>query len=366
MNKKTLIAVTAVAAAAYVCFELNSRSIVLPQRHAEKSQKVGVARQTEISAPGIVEPARPELEVMPEVLGRIVKVPVALGDWVEKGALLVQIDPVDYRYKVAVAEADLQSAEADYLRLKNGPLAAELRAVDADVVATQARFEQAQKSLARSEQLSVTGTVSPESLEQRQLQVNVLRANVEAARAAADRLRMGARQEELAVAQARIKAAKATLDHANVQLDRTQIRAPFSGEVLTLEVVEGEVLSNMSTAPLMVIGDTRGLRVRAWIENLDAPKVGVGMKAYITADGFEGRVYVGEVSEISPRMSRKNLRSNRPSDQWVDSWTREVWIRVEESADLISGMRVDVRLTCEKHILADSRGAVAGPPRGVK
>ena len=82
---------------------------------------------------------------------------------------------------------------------------------------------------------------------------------------------------------------------------------------------------------------------RAFVEELDAPRVELGMPARITADGLAGELR-GRVIRLSPRMSRKRLWSDDPAERY-DTKTREVWIELDEAEEgLVVGLRVDATL----------------------
>jgi len=83
------------------------------------------------------------------------------------------------------------------------------------------------------------------------------------------------------------------------------------------------------------------LRVRAFVEELDAPRVTLGAPVTITADGLSEEAFRGRVVSLSPRMAAKTLTTGRP-DELHDSKTREVMVEVEGGVGLIMGLRVDV------------------------
>jgi hypothetical protein len=105
----------------------------------------------------------------------------------------------------------------------------------------------------------------------------------------------------------------------------------------------GELIASDLTGPVIVMTDTRRLRVRAFVEELDAPTVSVGMTATIRADGLPDNEFTGRVAETSPRMSRKILLSDRP-DERFDTKVREVCIDVDGGESLVVGLRVDVTI----------------------
>ena len=134
-----------------------------------------------------------------------------------------------------------------------------------------------------------------------------------------------ARPDEIRIHQAHIQAAQARLELAKIQLDHTELRAPRHGQILKADVLPGELVGPVSAEPALVMADTNSFRVRAYVEELDAARVKVGMKATATADGLPGERLCGRVGRLSPRMSRRTITSDHP-DERLDTKTREVWI----------------------------------------
>ncbi len=149
-----------------------------------------------VVAMGTVEPAR-DIVLSPRVSGEIIKRSQAFtpGGFVEKGELLLQIDPADYRNTLRQRESDLRQAVTD-LKIEMG------------------RQEVAQKDY---QLLDDTLTAENKALVLREPQLNAARARVEAARAA--------------------------VDQAKVELERTLIRAPFDAHILSRNVNVGSQVS---------------------------------------------------------------------------------------------------------------------------
>ena len=128
-----------------------------------------------------------------------------------------------------------------------------------------------------------------------------------------------------------------------MHLERRQLRAPFAGRILKINVEEGEMAGPQSTESAMVIAQTNRFRVRAYVEELEAPRVQIGMPAEVVADGLPGVVFRGSVTQVSPRMGETIVRTDSPSERF-DTKTREIWIDLEHGDGLVLGLRVDVRI----------------------
>jgi hypothetical protein len=162
----------------------------------------------------------------------------------------------------------------------------------------------------------------------------------------------------LAIAQARIDSAKARLELAKVQLERTSVRAPGDGQVLAINIEPGEYVDPASLEAPLIMADTRQLRVRAFVEEFDAPRVTLEMTAHITCDGLPGE-FAGRVSRVSPRMGAKEVWSDRPNER-LDTKTREIWIDLEGAQNLVVGLRVDVMIHPPQHEAAPTPSSDPG------
>ena len=143
--------------------------------------------------------------------------------------------------------------------------------------------------------------------------------------------------------EARVKAAQANLELAKVRMQWTKLRAPSHGQILKLEAEPGELIGPDSPLPTVVMADTSRFHVRAFVEELDAPRVRLGMAAKIHADGLPDQEFKGRVVRLSPKMGRKELWSDQPTERY-DTKTREVWIELEGNDPWVVGLRLDVML----------------------
>ena len=175
-----------------------------------------------VTASGQIEP-RTKVDVSADVTGRIVRMAVKEGDWVEKGQFLLQIDPEQPLAAVQRSEAALASARAQEAQARANALNAK-------------RVYERQLQIRRT----TPALVSDEALEQAKTQMEVNEALHEAARYS-------------------VEQAQATLRDARQSLARTTIDAPMTGRVTRLNVEEGEVAImgtlNRDAATLLTISD---------------------------------------------------------------------------------------------------------------
>jgi HlyD family secretion protein len=329
----TTVMLIVIVAALGVAIDIQSSApVVRPERSTDPSR---------IFASGRIEGATEEIELRPQLAGLITQAPVAEGQVVNQGDLLVQLDDQQYRQEMALAAAELALAEAQLERLVNGAHPQQRSEAAAACRAREAELKLAELTWERTQKILADRAISQQEADNQWTRVTMLRGEVEAARAHLAFLESNARPDEIRIEEARVAASKARLELAKVQAERTRLLAPCRAQVLKINGKLGELAGPTTAEPAVVLADTSQYYVRAFVEELDAPRVEAGMSAKITVDGLRNQVLSGRVVRLSPRMDRKSLWSNRSTERY-DTKTREVWIELPGSRNLVLGLRVDV------------------------
>jgi HlyD family secretion protein len=311
-----------------------------------------------IYASGIVEGRTEEVHLRPEQVGRVTQVLVAPGKCVEAGDVLVRLDDDRQRQEVALAKANVEFAIAELERLNNGARAVEREEAHALHRAAKSRLDQAVRTWNRIAQLRNQQAISQQEADDQQAQVDTLRAELEAAASRVRQIEAPARADEVRSATARVKAAEAHLELAQIGLTKTELRAPGRGCVLDVNVEPGEFTGPDAPEPLVVLSDTTVMRVRAYVEELDAPRVQIGMQAQVTADGIPNTTFTGIVVSISPCMADKSVDAGRPNELY-DTKVREVLLELDNATQLIVGLRVDVSFDARQTTVDSSQPLTA-------
>ncbi|MFI3247478.1 MAG: efflux RND transporter periplasmic adaptor subunit [Ferrimonas sp.] len=168
------------------------------------------SHQVQLRSYGVLEPKQ-QTQLVAEVSGRLVQLTAAfeVGQFVQQGQLLAQIEPADYQTALLQAEANLAQARA------------------------QLQQEQAQGAVAAAQWRGVSNGVPPE---------------------------LGLRKPQLAQEQANVRSAEAALARAQRNLARTELRAPFSG-IISQRVVDLGQYINIGTE-LGQVNGTQQARIR--------------------------------------------------------------------------------------------------------
>jgi len=315
--------------------------IDVQSRNATVALAPSAPRGAAIHCPGRIEGKAPEAELRFEVVGRLDKVLVHEGQLVSGGEPLLALDNASQSHELALAAAELDVAVGRFQRVENGARKEERDEVEAEYRARLAELRGAQQKQNRIDSLRESGAVTQQEADDENVRLAGAQAHLDAARARRDLFAAPAREDEARIAKAGVSAAKARWELARHQLEKTLLKAPYSGQVLKIDAEIGELTGPQSVLPAIVLADTSRLFVRAFVDEIDAPLIRVGMKATVTADGLTGRSYAGTVARLSPRMTSKQLFTDRPNERF-DTKVREVGIELAESEDLVVGLRVDV------------------------
>ena len=149
------------------------------------------------------------------------------------------------------------------------------------------------------------------------------------------------RAEEQATAVARRDAAKATVERLEAEAVKYRITAPIGGMVISRHADPGETVTPGS--PLVTIVDLSRLRVEAEVDEFDMSAITLSAKAIITAEGYSGRGWQGQVEEVPDAVVG---RQTRPDDPGRPADTRVLRVKVafREPNPLKLGQHVEVEI----------------------
>ncbi|MBL8851952.1 MAG: HlyD family efflux transporter periplasmic adaptor subunit [Planctomycetaceae bacterium] len=333
----------AFVAVAGVC--LLSTELLLPQASGVTatfaSKEAASTAVREVFAAGVVEGAQRSTELEFELSGKIVEIPVVEGQVVQQGDICARLDDAVWRHKLAESEAALQVAQAELERLVNGasPEAREVVRADARVAEVQA--QQAKAHWDRAARLFEQKAMPAQDYDQYRYLHDAAVARLAQARAQVAEIEAPARQDEVRGAQARVNMAAAAVAEARTQLERAVLRAPIDGVILTVEVEPGERVAVEQPQAVVSMTSLSQVRVRAFVEELDALSLQPGAAAFVVADGNQDVRYSGRVTWAAPVMGPKSHRHHRPGEMY-DLEVREVLIVLDDAQELVVGLPVDV------------------------
>jgi len=215
-----------------------------------------------VTAAGFLQPST-FVDVGAQVSGQLEVLHVEVGDVVDAGEMLAEIDATVQFNRVEASRASLRALEAQLsardasLKLATANAARQTRLMDDDAT-TEADFDSAMNSLASA-------------------------------------------QSGLTQLQSQIAQSKASLASDEAQLGYTKIFAPAGGTVVSIDKKEGQTLNaNQQTPIILRIADLTTMTVEAGVSEADVTKLRAGMDVYFTTLGSSGRRWYGTLRQILP------------------------------------------------------------------
>ncbi|MDQ7784828.1 MAG: efflux RND transporter periplasmic adaptor subunit [Desulfomonilaceae bacterium] len=253
MKRGTVIVLFLVLAAAVLLMGLYSYSALFPPKSDKEFDTVKVTRRdlgATVQATGIVKAVvGAEVKVGSRVPGKVVELPVNVGQKVTKGQVIARIEQEDLEAKVKLREAALAEAEAEKERLR--------------------------KDLDRDSNLAGKDSISAQRFDTTLAQYHV--------------------------AKARVDKAEAELVIAKTELSYATLTAPIDGTVASVNTIQGETVTTGLNAPtFMKIIDLSRLEVWAYVDENDIGNVRTGQEAIFTVASYPGEEFKGKVTSIYP------------------------------------------------------------------
>ncbi len=267
MKKKTLLIVLVIALVLIVALVVGKKSGAFGKTGNFKKVETTLIEKIDItetvSATGKIQP-EVEVKLSSEVSGEIIELPIAEGQEVKKGDLLVKINPDLY-------QSSLQRSQASYQNIK------------ANLAQTEASLKQAKANYDRNKTLFEKGVISKSEWDNIVSQYEVAQANKESAFY-------------------NVQSAAATVNEAQDNLGRTTIYAPMSGTISKLDAELGERVvgtQQMAGTEILRVANLGEMEVEVEVNENDIVKVSVGDSAIVEVDAYLGKEFKGLVTEIS-------------------------------------------------------------------
>lgn len=254
-------------------------------------------------------------QISPEVGGRAVEVPHREGDRVEKGDVLLRLDPDVLNARVDLARRELQAAQAQRQQVCAGA-------------------DRARRELGRISRLAKDGILSADALDQAQ-------TAAETSRSACD------------AAQAGVAQAQAGIALQGRQIGLTVIRAPFAGIVADLSIEVGEYTTpsppGMPIPPVIDLIDPESVFVSAPMDEVDSSRIEPGQPVRLTVDSYPGRSFAGHVRRVAPYV--------------LDREEQNRTVEIEASFDSIpAGVRLLPGTSADVEVILETRQNVLRVP----
>ncbi|MDN5734148.1 MAG: efflux RND transporter periplasmic adaptor subunit [Psychrobacter sp.] len=297
----------AVVALVVVVFSALAYRFFMPKETAPNylTAKVEVGDiENNVMASGKVK-ALNTVDVGAQVSGEVKRLYVEVGDEVQQGDLIAQIDQVTQNNNLSNQQASLEQSRAALQSARAEALSrqASLKSAYADLASRQSELKQAQSDFARLQDLVAIDAISQQEYDTQATNVETAKAAVANARAAIDTAKAAIATTDANInsQQAALRISETNVNTAREDLSYTTIRAPISGTVVSITTEQGTTVNANQTAPTLVtLADLSTVRINAQISEADVINVKAGMPAYFNIIGNPDQKYDATLTAIEP------------------------------------------------------------------
>ena len=283
------------------------------------------------------------VSVSPQVNGQVVQVFVRNGARVHRGDLLFRIDPKSYRVALEQAQAQLAAAHLQTTQLRTQAVG-----TSGDITGSEANLQIKQNAYARQQALLKQGFTTRSDYDDAFNEVRTAEMQLADAHARAANAHAAiAPGEQPSIAQA-----QAAVDKAELDLSRTDIRAPMDGVI--------ENADNLQVGQMAVIGLGMLSLVHsqtAWVEanfkEKDVGRMVPGQRATVEVDAYSGQKFEGHVQSVGAGTGSEFslLPAQNANGNWVKV-TQRVPVRIAfngtPSRPMIAGLSVNATVYFDK------------------
>ncbi len=269
-----------------------------------RSQKVDEGEiVAAISASGTLA-AVTTLPVSSQLSGQIRELYADFNAEVNKDDPLALIDPQTFEARLQQSRAELDVARASLARARAelGNVRAALAVAEANTQRAHVQTQEAARDKERKTSLSGRGVYSQRDTEKAISDADAGDAALRAARAQelAQRASIASAEAGIATAEATVRMREAMLAQAQIDLDRTVIRAPVTGVVIQRSIERGQTVAVSLSAPVLfqMAQDLKDMEVYANVDEADVGRIVAGQRASFTVDAFAGRTFEGLVKMV--------------------------------------------------------------------
>lgn len=259
-----------------------------------------------IKASGSVVPVQ-TVNLSPKVSGRLVELLVEQGDKVAKGQIIARMDDESTQAQLSEARANLNAAQVNLEKLRNGSRVEDIAAAKARVETARNRANLSRTRAERYRNLAKQGAIAIDRMDELDSDFRVTAATLREAQVQLELLQNGARREDIAQAEAQAAQAQARLKNIEIQQKDTVIRSPFDGLVTQKYATVGAFVtpttsasSTSSATSTSIVAVAKGLEILAKVPEVDVGQIAVNQSVEVIADAFPDKVFQGQVRLIAP------------------------------------------------------------------
>lgn len=246
--------------------------------------------QSVVASGSVLAPYR--VNIGSQIVGVVADVPVAEGQVVKAGEILVRLDDREVRAAVVQAEGALAQAQARMRQLHELTLPSAKEAL----TQAQATLVNAEQAHERAERLATDGFGTRATLDDSVRALSIAQAQVRAAEFQVHTNSPGG--SDYVMAETQLNQAHASLDAANSRLSYMTITAPRDGVLISRNVERGYVVQPSNV--LLVLSPSGETQLTVQIDEKNIGLIAVGQKALASADAFPNQSFPARVVYINP------------------------------------------------------------------
>lgn len=317
------------AAIILVLVFMSVRSLTRTRLEVRAAEATHQSLSSTISNNGRVEPVNNYPKNCP-IATTVVAIYVQPGDQVSAGKLLMALDDVQARARLATAQAGVKNAQAAVEAATHNGTREQQQASAAEMNRAKMDRDQAQHDLDALVKLNATGAASRSEVASARQRLDSANASLQAAQTSS----------QGRYSSAEIDRAKSALDDAQANLvaaqqveDETKVRAPAAGTVYSIEVKRGDFVDQGKL--LLQLADLHREQVRAYFDEPDLGSLAVGQPIEIKWEGRPGRIWHGHIERVPVTVIHLETRT-----------VGEVIVAIDDpDGDLLPDINVTVTVT---------------------
>jgi len=300
-----------------------------------------------VTALGSVKPqVGAEVRLGARIPGKVERLRANVGDYVEKGQIIAELEQEDLKANVMKRQAELDIARINLSAAKAlGPI--EIEKAEADWKRTKVTYDVEVVEHKRQLALFKEGLISPQALDLAEEELLVAGQVLEASGKALELIKEQ-NVEDLRQGQAAVESAQATLRIAEVEQSYATLKSPLSGIIASVSTQEGETVAVGLSAPTFVtIIDLNRLQVETYVDEVDIGKIKIGQRAVFSLEAYPAIDIEGQVAGIYPNAVLKE-----------NVVFYNVMVRTSEPPPVV----LRTEMTANVSIFLESRGDVLAVP----
>jgi multidrug resistance efflux pump len=360
-----LLAVSMLSAASYHVVVRQDRDPPLAPPQAPSR----AAYDKQIAGTGLIEAQTENISLGSALSGVVLEVyypSTRVGEQVKAGTPLFRVDDRNLKAQLQSAEATVVASEAQLRKLEALPRPEDVPPSEANVRALEANVAHFLDDYQRAEGLFKSKTITESELVTKRTAYENAFYLATQAKAQHQLLIAGAWEPDKAIARAAITQSKSAVEQIRTEIERAIVRAPIDCKLLQVNVRPGQQVTANDTSPLMVLGDTGELHVRADVDENDIPRFDLHRTAVAVERGSKHRTVALEFRRIEPMVEPKKQLTGANTER-IDTRVLQVIYAVKPTdVPLFVGQQVDVYVEADRPQSPDAAGLADGSDAGTR